>query len=75
MYKVSIAQGLGWARRQPDVEVLVTRPRYLPDVARHVLSVPGLREVTTWNLLLVLRRRPLGASSGTVLRAREEGTT
>ncbi len=75
MFKVSVRQGLDWGRRQPDVEVLVARPRYLPDVARHVLSVPGLREVATWNLLLVLRRRPVGASSGTVLPAREERTT
>ncbi len=73
LFEVSIAQGLRWARRQPDVELLVARPRYLPDLARHVLSVPGLREVATWNLLLVLRRRPRGGSSGTVHAAREEG--
>jgi len=57
LFRVSVAQGLRWARQQPDVDVLVARPRYLPDAARHVLRVPGLREIVTWNLLLILRRR------------------
>lgn len=57
LFRVSVAQGLRWAERHPEVEVLVARPRYLPDVARHVLRVPGLREIVTWNLLLILRRR------------------
>ncbi|MBO1754073.1 class I SAM-dependent methyltransferase [Allobranchiibius sp. CTAmp26] len=57
LYRISVAQGLRWAQRHPEVEVLVARPRYLPDVARHLLKVPGLRELLTWNLLLVLRRR------------------
>ncbi|WP_265446756.1 class I SAM-dependent methyltransferase [Flexivirga meconopsidis] len=57
LFRVSIAQGLRWAAGQPDVEVLVARPRYLPDAARHILRVPGLREIVTWNLLLILRRR------------------
>ena len=54
---MSVAQGLRWARRHPQVQVLAARPRYLPDAARVVLAVPGLREIVTWNLLLVLRRR------------------
>ncbi len=57
LFRISIARGLRWAHGQPDVEVLVARPRYLPDAARHLLKVPGLREIVTWNLLLVLRRR------------------
>ena len=57
LYRVSIAEGLAWAGSRDDVEVLAARPRYLPDVARHLLAVPGLREVATWNLLLILRRR------------------
>lgn len=57
LFRVSVAQGLRWAQQQPDVDLLVARPRYLPDAARHVLRVPGLREVVTWNLLLILRRR------------------
>ena len=29
-------------------------PRYLPTWSRPLLSVPGVREVATWNLVLVL---------------------
>ncbi|MBD2760248.1 class I SAM-dependent methyltransferase [Yimella sp. cx-573] len=57
LFRVSVRQGLAWARAHPDVEVLAARPRYLPDAARHMLKVPGLRELLTWNLLLILRRR------------------
>ena len=57
LFRVSVAQGLRWAHGSPDVDVLVARPRYLPDVAEHLLKVPGARELLTWNLLLILRRR------------------
>lgn len=57
LFRVSVRQGLNWAQRHPDVEVLVARPRYLPDAAALLLRVPGLREFVTWNLLLVLRKR------------------
>lgn len=71
LYRVSVAEGLAWARGRQDVEVLGARPRYLPDVARHLLAVPGLRELLTWNLLLILRRR----EDTTVLPVDEERTT
>ncbi|GAA1305188.1 SAM-dependent methyltransferase [Planotetraspora silvatica] len=57
MYAVSVSRMLGWARRQTRAEVLDAIPRYHPRWARHVLLLPGIREVVTWNLLLVLRRR------------------
>jgi SAM-dependent methyltransferase len=57
MFKISVRQGLQWARHKDDIEVLLARPRYLPSMSRHLLRVPGLREVLTWNLLLVVRRR------------------
>lgn len=57
LHQVSVAQGLRWAYDHPGVEVLAARPRYLPDGFARVLSVPGVREVVTWNLLLILRRR------------------
>ena len=41
---------------QPGAELLVARPRYYPPWAAPLVRVPGLREVATWNLLLVLRR-------------------
>lgn len=57
MFRISVKQGLEWARHRDDIEVLLARPRYLPSMSRHLLRVPGLREVLTWNLLLIVRRR------------------
>lgn len=56
LHRVSVRQGLEWARAA-DAEVLAARPRYLPDRCAAILRLPGVREVLTWNLLLVLRRR------------------
>jgi SAM-dependent methyltransferase len=57
LFPVSVAAGLRWARGRADAELVDARPRYLPAYARPLLRVPGLREVATWNLWLVLRRR------------------
>lgn len=57
MFPVSVAEMVRWARGRSDVEVLDIRPRYLPRWARPVVRVPGVREVLTWNLVLVLRKR------------------
>lgn len=57
LFPVSIAAALRWARGHPGVEVIDARPRYHPEWATWVVRVPGLREVISWNLLLVLRRR------------------
>lgn len=56
LFRVSVAAGLGWARSQPQARLVDARPRYYPGWTRPLLAVPGLREVATWNLLLVLRR-------------------
>jgi hypothetical protein len=37
--------------------VLDVVPRYNPRAARWLTSVPVVREVATWNLVIVLRRR------------------
>ena len=57
LYPVSVAAGLRWATSRPDAELVDARPRYLPAYARALLRLPGLREIATWNLWLVLRRR------------------
>lgn len=57
LFKVTVRDGLGWARSCPDVEVLDLTPRYNPRWSRWLLWVPGIREVVTWNLAIVVRKR------------------
>lgn len=60
LFKVSVAQGLRWAtagERAGRHEILALRPRYWPDRADVILAVPGLREIVTWNLLVLVRKR------------------
>jgi SAM-dependent methyltransferase len=57
LFPVTVAQGLAWARQQHRGEVLELLPRYHPRWSYRLLAVPGLREVATWNLAIVLRRR------------------
>lgn len=60
LFRVSVAQGIDWARaseRFGSADVVALRPRYWPDWARRVLVVPGLREIVTWNLLVLVRKR------------------
>ncbi|WP_043627032.1 class I SAM-dependent methyltransferase [Nonomuraea candida] len=58
LYSVSVAAGLRWARSRSDLELIDALPRYMPGWYRPVLRVPIVREFATWNLLLVLRKRP-----------------
>jgi SAM-dependent methyltransferase len=57
MFKVTVRDGLRWVRRQQRAEVLDVLPRYNPRWTWWLLKVPGVREVATWNLAIVLRKR------------------
>ncbi len=57
LFPVSVAAGLRWARRHSGATLVDARPRYLPRWCAPVVRLAGLREVVTWNLWLVLRRR------------------
>jgi SAM-dependent methyltransferase len=57
LYPVSVARMLRWGRRHPGAALVEAVPRYHPRWARGIVHVPGAREIATWNLLLVLRRR------------------
>jgi SAM-dependent methyltransferase len=57
LFPTSAARMLRWAGRQQRADLLAAEPRYHPRWVHWVVHVPGLREVTAWNLLLVLRRR------------------
>ncbi len=43
-------------RSRDDLEILDALPRYYPRWCRAVLRIPGVREIATWNLLVVMRR-------------------
>jgi SAM-dependent methyltransferase len=53
----SVAAALGWLRAQPSCVPVAVFPRYHPWWAQWVIRVPVLREVASWNVAAVLRRR------------------
>lgn len=57
LFPVTVAAGLRWAAQQDGGEVVATTPRYNPWWSHWMLRVPVLREVVTWNLVLVLRKK------------------
>jgi SAM-dependent methyltransferase len=57
LFPVTVAAGLRWARTQEMADVVDLTPRYNPRWAAWLLRVPVVREVVTWNLVIVLRRR------------------
>jgi SAM-dependent methyltransferase len=57
LFACHVGPTLRMARKHPGVEVVDALPRYYPDWMRWIVEVPLVREVVTWNLLLVLRRR------------------
>ena len=56
LFKVTVRDGLRWAGQQQSAEVLDLTPRYNPWWSRWLLHVPLVREVVTWNLVIVLRK-------------------
>ncbi len=57
LFPVSVADALAWANGRSDVQVIEAMPRYLPTWAKPILRIPGVREVLTWNLAMVFRKR------------------
>ena len=57
LFTVGVGETLAWARAQPDAVVLDAFPRYYPAWCRPLVAIPGVREVATWNLALVMERR------------------
>lgn len=57
LFPVSMAHGIRWARGREDAEVVDIIPRYLPSTLFWSRRVPLLREIVTWNVALILRKR------------------
>jgi SAM-dependent methyltransferase len=55
LFAVLVRDGVEWSRRQRGGEVLDVIPRYNPRWAYGLTRVPGLRELVTWNLVIVVR--------------------
>jgi len=58
LFAQHVGPALRLARRRTDVDIIEAIPRYYPSWLDWLVKVPGLRELATWNLLLVMRRRP-----------------
>lgn len=56
LFAASAGATLKWARACPDAELLAVLPRYHPWWATWVARVPGVREIASWNFVLVLRK-------------------
>ncbi|MET7637971.1 class I SAM-dependent methyltransferase [Streptomyces sp. NPDC005438] len=56
LFAVHIGTTLRQVRVREDVEIVTARSRYWPFLTSAITRVPGLREIATWNLLLILRR-------------------
>jgi SAM-dependent methyltransferase len=56
LFPVHIGTVLKMMRGRTDVRVVTAQPRYYPRWCRVLLLIPGVREIATWNLLLILRR-------------------
>lgn len=59
LYACSISRMLAWVRHASvgdRVTVVEALPRYHPSWAKWIIRVPGLREVASWNAVLVLRK-------------------
>lgn len=58
LFAVHVGPTLRFVRNHPLFEVVEAGPRYHPSFVRGIVRVPGIREVATWNLELLLRKRP-----------------
>ena len=56
LFPVHVGSVLRLMRSRSDVGIVDALPRYYPRWCKPILRIPGLREVATWNLLLILRR-------------------
>ncbi len=56
LFRLDIGDVLAWARGEQKADLIDAFPRYYPEWTKGIVRVPGLREILTWNLVIVLRR-------------------
>ncbi|MFI0257836.1 class I SAM-dependent methyltransferase [Streptomyces sp. NPDC017056] len=58
LFALHVGRTLRQVRARDDVRIVTARSRYAPFLAETIPRLPVVREVATWNLLLILRRLP-----------------
>jgi SAM-dependent methyltransferase len=56
LFPVHVGAILRLMRSRRDIGIVDALPRYYPRWCKPIVRIPGLREIATWNLVLVLRR-------------------
>jgi SAM-dependent methyltransferase len=56
LYRVHVGPILQLMRSRSDIEIVDALPRYYPRWCKPILRLPWVRELVTWNLLLIMRR-------------------
>jgi SAM-dependent methyltransferase len=56
LFPISVGEIMRWSNLSRDVDLLEAYPRYYPRWTKLLVKVPGLREILTWNLVVVMRR-------------------
>jgi SAM-dependent methyltransferase len=56
LFRLTAGSALRWARHQESVSLVRALPRYHPWWATWIVRVPVLREIASWNLVMVLRK-------------------
>jgi SAM-dependent methyltransferase len=56
LFRLHVGSTLRLLRARADIKVVAALPRYYPRWCQPIVALPLLRELATWNLLLVLRR-------------------
>jgi SAM-dependent methyltransferase len=56
LFPVHVGSVLRQMSSRGDVRIVDAMPRYYPRWCKAIVRIPGVRELATWNLLLVLRR-------------------
>jgi SAM-dependent methyltransferase len=57
LFPVTAGQMIRWTAHRVDADVVDVLPRYHPRWAQWLVQVPLLRELTVWNLVVVMRKR------------------
>ena len=57
LFVFSAGAAIRWGKAAPSADLQEVYPRYHPSWVQWIAYVPGVREVASWNLVMVLRKR------------------